>query len=523
MLYHWYELGHAAVRPARVAADAGRLFFNNPFNPLTHTGFGRHAAAALEVFERSTRRYDKPEFRITDTIVDGKTVPVYENIVWHRPFCRLIHMVRDVPQQRRAQDPRVLIVAPMSGHFATLLRGTVETLLPNHEVYITDWQDARDVPLAAGRFDLDDYVDYVRDMFRFFGGDVHVFAVCQPAVPVLAAVALMEEDDEPSVPLSMVLAGGPIDTRVSPTAVNRLAEERGTDWFSRTVISSVPWPRMGFGRSVYPGFLQLTGFMTMNLDRHMKAHKDLFDHLVRGDGDSAEKHREFYDEYLAVMDLTAEFYLQTIDTVFVRHTLPRGEMLHRGRKVDPSAIRRVALMTIEGEKDDITGLGQCAAAHDLCVNIPADSKTHFVCPKVGHYGVFNGSRFRAEIAPRVARFMRTFERTRSPNEPVRMDFNTAAERANAQNEFTTLAFAFSPANDTEPDPAAKRSNGHDAGTVDRTGDCASSVVGSLAAPYQLAALASSFFFEGLLRLHMPVDSRAPQQHSPVPASPARRS
>ncbi|MBS0240889.1 MAG: polyhydroxyalkanoate depolymerase [Proteobacteria bacterium] len=406
MLYHWYELGHAAVRPVRAAADSCRLMLSNPFNPLTHTSIGRHAAAALEVFERTTRRYDKPEFGLTKTTVDGAAVSVTEEIVWRHPFCRLVHFRRDISDERRGRDPRLLLVAPMSGHNATLLRGTVETFLPDHEVYITDWQDARDVPLAAGAFDLDSYVTMMRDIFRHLRGDVHVFAVCQPSVPVLAATALMEADDDPHVPQSLILAGGPIDTRVSPTIVNALAEQRGTDWFRRNVVTSVPWPNTGAGREVYPGFLQLTGFMTMNLDRHVNAHQDLFRHLVSGDGDSAEKHREFYDEYLAVMDLTAEFYLQTVDTVFVRHLLPKGEMRHRNRRVDLARIKRVALMTIEGEKDDITGLGQCRAAQDLCSGIEADRKMHFECPKVGHYGIFNGSRFRREIAPRIADFAR---------------------------------------------------------------------------------------------------------------------
>ncbi len=406
MLYHWYELGHAAVRPARAAAGSARLLLSNPFNPLTHTSVARHTAAALEVFERTTRRYDKPTFRVAATKVDGTEVAVSEEVVWQHPFCRVVHFKRDIPADRAARDPRLLIVAPMSGHFATLLRGTVETFLPDHEVYITDWQDARDVPQSAGDFHLADYVDAMIDMFRHFGGDVHVFSVCQPSVPVLAAVSLMEADNDPCVPLTMSLAGGPIDTRVSPTIVNKLAVERGTDWFRRNVITNVPWPNPGFGRSVYPGFLQLSGFMTMNLDRHMNAHKDLFFHLVRGDGDSAEKHREFYDEYLAVMDLTAEFYIDTVDSVFVRHLLPRGQMQHRGRLVDPRAIRRVGLLTIEGEKDDITGIGQCRAAQDLCSNIPVADKMHFECPHVGHYGIFNGSRFRREIAPRIAAFAR---------------------------------------------------------------------------------------------------------------------
>ena len=406
MLYHWFELGHAAVRPARIAADSCRLLLSNPFNPLTHTSIGRHTAAALEVFERTTRRYDKPEFGLGRTVVDGAEVRVHEEVVWRHPFCRLIHFRRDVSDERRARDPRLLLVAPMSGHYATLLRGTVEAFLPDHEVYITDWQDARDVPAGAGDFDLDTYITVMRDVFRHFRGDVHVFAVCQPSVPVLAATALMEADEDPCVPQSLILAGGPIDTRVSPTVVNQLAVKRGTDWFRRHVITSVPWPNNGFGRKVYPGFLQLSGFMTMNLDRHLSAHKDLFLHLVSGDGDSAEKHREFYDEYLAVMDLTAEFFLQTVDTVFVNHHMAKGEMMYASRRVDLGRISRVALMTVEGEKDDITGLGQCRAAQDLCTGIPVDRKTHFECPKVGHYGIFNGSRFRREIAPRIAEFAR---------------------------------------------------------------------------------------------------------------------
>jgi poly(3-hydroxybutyrate) depolymerase len=404
VLYHWYELGRVAVRPARAAVDSCRLFFN-PLNPLTHTLVGRTTLAACEVFERATRRYGKPEFAITQTMVNGRAVGVREEVVWQSPFCRLVHFKRAIDRAVAAQQPRLLLVAPMSGHFATLLRGTVETFLPDHEVYITDWQDAREVPVGDGHFDLDDYIDTMSAMFRLFGGDVHVFAVCQPSVPVLAATALMEGDGE-TVPLSLILAGGPIDTRINPTRVNALAKKRGIDWFRSNVITNLPWPCAGRGRQVYPGFLQLSGFMTMNLDRHVEAHKDMFLHLVRGDGDSVEKHREFYDEYLAVMDLTAEFYLQTVDTVFVRHLMPRGLMTHRGRAVDLGAIRRPALMTIEGEKDDITGTGQCGAAHALCSGIPASRKVHFECPKVGHYGIFNGSRFRCEIAPRMAKFMR---------------------------------------------------------------------------------------------------------------------
>ena len=394
---------------------------SNPFVPFNHTAVARHAAAAIEVFERTTRRYDKPPFGLTATKVDGEIVPVVERVVWRSPFCRLLHFERQFATPRKQRDPNLLIVAPMSGHFASLLRGTVETFLPDHDVYMTDWEDARDVPMMDGRFDLDDYIDHMRAMFTLLGGDVHVFAVCQPSVPVLAATALMEAEGDPNVPRTVMLAGGPIDTRINPTAVNRLAEERGTEWFARNVITTVPWPNIGMGRSVYPGFLQLTGFMTMNLDRHLMAHKDLFYHLVEGDGDSAEKHRTFYDIYLAVMDLTSEFYLQTIESVFVRHHLPRGLLEHRGKPVDLTKIRRPGLMTIEGENDDITGIGQCSAAQDLCRGIPDPGKEHFECPEVGHYGIFNGSRFRREIAPRMARFMRKFEATGSRNGPMRRD------------------------------------------------------------------------------------------------------
>jgi poly(3-hydroxybutyrate) depolymerase len=397
-------LQHAALGPFRIAADATRLMFQNPVNPLTHTTWGKSIAAGCELFERVTRRYGKPDWRIDATVVGGERIPVHPQVVWQRPFCKLVHFERAMAPRRRIQ-PKVLIVAPMSGHYATLLRGTVEAFLPNHDTYITDWVDARMVPLTDGRFDLDDYIDYVISILHFLGGDTHVVAVCQPSVPVLAATALMEASNDPYTPFSMVLMGGPIDTRTNPTAVNTLAQERGVEWFRRNVITKVPFPNPGMMRDVYPGFLQITGFMSMNLDRHFGAHRDLFVHLVRGDGDSAQKHREFYDEYLAVMDLAAEFYLQTVDTVFVRHALPKGEMSHRGVPVDPGRIRRVALLTVEGENDDISGLGQTAAAHRLCSGIPEARKAHYVQPGVGHYGVFNGSRFRAEIAPRIFDFI----------------------------------------------------------------------------------------------------------------------
>lgn len=410
MFYQFYEMNHAALQPARAYAEAVRVLYTNPLNPFSHTPWGRSVAATAELFERTTRRYGKPAFGLDKTVVDWKTVPVVERTVWSKPFCNLIHFQREVPTGRRA-DPKLLIVAPMSGHYATLLRGTVEAMLPHAEVYITDWVDARMVPLSAGPFDLDDYIDYVIEMLHALGPDTHVMAVCQPSVPVLAAVALMEARGDRFAPATMTLMGGPIDTRRNPTAVNLLAEEKGIDWFRDNVIMQAPWPVPGFGRDVYPGFLQLSGFMSMNLDRHIIAHKDFFMHLVKNDGDSAEKHREFYDEYLAVMDLTAEFYLQTVETVFVRHSLPKGQMKHRGTKIDPGSIRNVALFTVEGENDDISGLGQTEAAHSLCANIPADMKAHYMQPAVGHYGVFNGSRFRSEIVPRIVDFITSYGRT----------------------------------------------------------------------------------------------------------------
>ncbi|MEX3010878.1 polyhydroxyalkanoate depolymerase [Hoeflea sp. TYP-13] len=419
MFYQLYELSHAAMSPWRAAADAMRFAYSNPLNPISQTPAGRTLAAGLEVFERTTRRYAKPEFGIHETTVDGKTVPVHEDIVWKKPFCNLIHFHRAV-EPEHGRDPKILIVAPMSGHYATLLRGTVDTLLPDADVYITDWIDARMVPASDGAFDLDDYIDYIIEMLHHLGENTHVMAVCQPSVPVLAAVAVMEKRGDPFAPRSMTLMGGPIDTRINPTAVNALAETKPIEWFRDNVIMRVPWPQPGFMREVYPGFLQLSGFMSMNLDKHMIAQKDFFQHLVENDGDSAEKHRDFYDEYLAVMDLTAEFYLQTVETVFIEHALPKGQFMHRDELVEPSAIHNVALLTVEGENDDISGVGQTRAAHDICSNIPDDKRQHYMQPHVGHYGVFNGSRFRAEIAPRIVDFIRTHDdETTAPKKKTR--------------------------------------------------------------------------------------------------------
>ncbi len=420
MLYHVYEMNHAAVAPLRAVADFNQLVFRSPLNPLSYTVFGRTVAAASDVFESTTRRYGKPAFDIGETMIDGQSVPIQERVVWRKTFCQLKHFQRDpeqlaalgrssigaAPDDRKARrDPKVLIVAPLSGHYATLLRGTVEAMVGDHEVFITDWRDARMVPAARGRFDLNDYIDTLMDMIRFLGPDTHVMAVCQPGPLVLAATALMAEAGDPCCPKSMILMGSPVDTRKSPTEPNILAQERPFEWFQETMTMTVPWPNPGAGRAVYPGFVQLGSFMSMNSDRHIDAHWSFFNNLVKGDGDSAQKHRQFYDEYLSVMDLTAEFYLQTIDHVFQRHLLPKGELTHRGLPVRPEAIRDTALMTVEGEKDDISGIGQTQAAHDLCTNIPPAKRLDYIQPEVGHYGVFNGSRWRKEIQPRVRDFI----------------------------------------------------------------------------------------------------------------------
>jgi poly(3-hydroxybutyrate) depolymerase len=416
LYYSLYEMNRLASAPMRAMAEATKSFYASPLNPLATTPIGRSVAAACEVFERATRRYAKPAFGLNETTIDGKTMPVVEKTVWSKPFCNLIHFERGLAKSR-AKDPTILIVAPMSGHYATLLRGTVEAMLPHGEIYITDWVDARNVPVSSGSFDLDDYIDYVKDMVRALGQKTgqrtHIIAVCQPSVPVLAAVAVMAAHNDPLQPASMTLMGGPIDTRQNPTAVNKMAEGKTLDWFRTKVIMSVPWPNAGATRAVYPGFMQLTGFMTMNLDRHMNAHNEFFQHLVKGDGEPAEKHRDFYDEYMAVMDLTAEFYLQTVDTVFIKHALPKGLMMHRSEKVDPSLIRKTALLTVEGENDDISGVGQTEAAQTLCSSLPDTMRQHYLQPHVGHYGVFNGSRFRAEIAPRIVAFVNKHNGTKT--------------------------------------------------------------------------------------------------------------
>lgn len=413
--YQFYEFMHMAFAPARAVTDAMLHAVKHPLNPLHHTLIGRNIAAAGELFERMTRRYGKPMFGLDTTTVDGETVEIVEETIWQKPFCGLLHFRRLFPGAPPRQS-KLLIVAPMSGHYATLLRGTVEAFLPHYDVYITDWRDARDVPLTDGGFDLDDYIDYLTEMMRQLsretdGVPLHTLGVCQASVPLICAIALLNAANSPHAPESMILMGGPIDTRVNPTQVNKLAEQRGIEWFRRHCIHTVPFPNIAMGRQVYPGFLQLSGFMAMNFERHVSAHLDMFNHLIEGDGDSAEKHRDFYDEYLAVMDMTAEFYLQTVECVFIRHEVPLGLLRHRDTLVDLKAIQHTALLTVEGEKDDISGVGQTEAALALCANIPAARKRHHLQLDVGHYGVFNGSRFRQHIAPRIHAFTRDMEST----------------------------------------------------------------------------------------------------------------
>ncbi|MEM7236718.1 MAG: polyhydroxyalkanoate depolymerase [Pseudomonadota bacterium] len=407
MLYHAYEFTHAAISPMRQAARIGRDALKSPFNPLSASLGARATAAAFEMFVSATKRYGKPDFGIDETIVGNQTLGVVEEVVVEKPFGDLVHFRRAGAEHRN--DPKVLIVAPMSGHFATLLRGTVKAMLPEHDVYITDWRDARDVPVAVGSFDLADYADYVMEFCQEIashGERPAIMAVCQPGVPCLAAASLMAEDKDPARPSALILMGSPIDTRVNMTEPCKLAASRPISWFEKNVVSTVPWPNPGFLRRVYPGFLQLSGFMSMNLDRHMDAHMDQFNNLVRGDGDSVDAHRKFYDEYMAVMDLTAEFYLQTVERVFQKHHFPLGIYMHRDRAVNPDIITDIGLMTVEGEKDDITGRGQTEAAQGLCLNIPSVDRVHYVQADVGHYGVFNGSRFRKHIQPKIRNFIR---------------------------------------------------------------------------------------------------------------------
>ena len=401
MLYDAYEMQRSMMAGASAMAGWTSKMLSDPANPWSYVSGGKMMASALDVFAHASASRGKPAFGLPTTIVDGREVAVTEEIVVDRPFGRLLRFRREGVES----GPKLLIVAPMSGHYATLLRGTVERMLPVADVHITDWADARAVPLSAGRFDLDDYIDYLIAFMEAIGPNAHMLAVCQPSVPCYAATALMSADRHPCRPKTLTMMGGPIDTREAPTAVNTLATKRPHAWFEQNVIATVPAAYPGAGRKVYPGFLQLAGFMSMNLGNHMNSHWEMYKHLVKGDGESADATKDFYEEYRSVCDMTAEFYLQTVDLVFQTHALPRGIMTHRGRKVDPAAITDIGLLAIEGERDDISGLGQTRAALTLATALPDAKKRYYMAEGAGHYGIFNGSKWRESIAPVVIEWM----------------------------------------------------------------------------------------------------------------------
>lgn len=396
MLYNAYELHRSLLAGASAMANVGAELLNHPANPLSYFGGGPIMASALEVFAHAAAPRGKPTFGFTTTQIDGKDHAVYEVIEARKDFGQLKHFkIENAPEGR----PKLLIVAPMSGHYATLLRGTVERMLPGHDVWITDWRDARNVPVSDGTFDLDDYIDYLIDWLAHIGPGAHMLAVCQPSVPSYAAVCIMSANKDPNRPRTLSMMGGPIDTREAPTVVNQLATERPISWFEQNVVATVPFQYAGAGRRVYPGFMQLAGFMSMNLGNHMMSHWAMFKHLVDGDDESADATKEFYDEYRSVCDMTAEFYLQTVQEVFQKHSLPRGEFVHRGKLVDTSAIKDVGILAIEGERDDISGLGQTKAALTISTGLPDEMKKYYMAKGVGHYGIFNGNKWRTKIAP----------------------------------------------------------------------------------------------------------------------------
>ncbi len=403
MLYHAYELQRSWMNSASALASISSELLSNPANPLGYMGAGPMVANALEVFAHATAHYGKPAFGITDVTIDGKVHAVTETTALYRPFGDLLRFhVEGTPADR----PRLLIVAPMSGHYATLLRGTVERMLESCEVFITDWADAKMVPAKAGDFDLDEYIDYLIEFTEHVYGEaggqrIHMMAVCQPSVPAFAATALMNLHKSPATPATLTMMGGPIDTRECPTVVNNMAMQRPIEWFRHSVIATVPMKYPGSGRRVYPGFMQLSAFMSMNLRSHMMSHYEMFKHLTAGDEASAQATKDFYDEYRAVCDMTAEFYLQTVEEVFQKHSIPKGEFRHKGELVDITQITNTALLAIEGERDDISGLGQTKAALKLTPNLPDDMKRYYMAEGAGHYGIFNGSRWRGKVAPVV--------------------------------------------------------------------------------------------------------------------------
>lgn len=404
MLYNAYEFNRAWLSGASALASVTAELLNNPVLPFGYSGLGPIMASALDVFAHAAAPRGKPAFDIASATVDGATFPVTETIVARRPFGDLLRFSHaGLP----ANAPRLLIVAPMSGHYATLLRGTVARMVERMEVFITDWHDAKLVPLDAGRFDLDDYIDYLVGFLEEIGPGTHMLAVCQPSVPALAATAVMGAAGHPCRPASLTMMGGPVDTREAPTSVNDVAAARPLSWFRQNVLATVPLGYPGAGRKVYPGFLQLAGFMSMNLQTHLMSHYQMFQHLVEGDGESADSKKAFYDEYRAVCDMSADFYLQTIEHVFQKHSLPKGEFVHRGKPIDLGAITDTAILAVEGERDDISGIGQTRAALKLTTGLDESRKLYHLAPEVGHYGIFNGTRWRKHIAPVVEQFIET--------------------------------------------------------------------------------------------------------------------
>ena len=409
MLYQFHELNRTLFNPLIHWAEASAKLFTNPASPFAHTPFAQRIAAGYELMYRLGKDYEKPHFNLKTVLINEKAVDIFEEVALNKPFCRLLHFKKNLSDKEFAalKQPKILLVAPLSGHHSTLLRDTVRSLLSDHDVYVTDWTDARMVPLSEGPFHLDDYVFYVREFIRLLGPNVHVISVCQPTVPVLAAISLMASEKDPKLPKTMTMMGGPIDPRKSPTQVNNLAIQKPYSWFENNVIYAVPPNYPGSGRKVYPGFLQHAGFIAMNPGRHAQSHWDFYMHLREGDDASAEEHRKFYNEYNAVLDMPAEYYLETINTVFQEYRLPQGTWEVGGKLVRPQDIKTVALFTIEGELDDISGAGQTQAAHGLCTGLPKTMKKDFVAPQCGHYGIFSGRRWREMIFPKIATWIKT--------------------------------------------------------------------------------------------------------------------
>ena len=440
MLYQYYETQRALLSPFSEFASASSKLYNHPLSPFTHTPMATRVSAGLDLMHRLAKEYEKPEFNIHSVSVDGVDVAVQQKVAIEKPFCRLLRFKRftdDLPMLTRMKEhPTVLVVAPLSGHHSTLLRETVRALLKDHKVFITDWTDARMVPASAGPFHLDDYVAYVQDFIRHIGPDVNVISVCQPTVPVLAAISLMASNGE-ATPRTMTMMGGPIDARKSPTAVNNLATNKPHEWFEHNVIYRVPVNYPGNGRRVYPGFLQHTGFIAMNPDRHLKSHYDYFLDLMRGDDGNAEFHRDFYDEYNAVLDMPAEYYLDTIKTVFQDFALVNGTWEVDGKLVRPADIKTTALLTIEGELDDISGAGQTHAAHGLCTGIPKTRQFQYDALGAGHYGIFSGRRWREKVYPQVRDFIASHqgagEAAKKARPAVKLVAVAAAKRPAARN------------------------------------------------------------------------------------------